>query len=143
MKDPVSSEDAAPGIARAPEGAPGIARAPEGALRHSRGTLAFFAVILMLALYWFGYLLWDFVTDMVLGFLIAGGCRAYYLRLLPRLSGNRALAGAIVTVVVAVLIALPTLWLVTSLSRQAASAYEAVSVALTDATVQEAIRGEG
>ena len=31
----------------------------------------------------------------------------------------------------------------TSLSRQAASAYEAVSVALNDATVQEALRGEG
>ena len=97
----------------------------------------------MFALYWFGYLLWDFLTDMVLGFLIAGGCRAYYLRLVTKLSGNRALAGAIVTVVVAVLIALPTLWLVTSLSRQAASAYEAVSVALADSTVQDSLRGEG
>jgi len=113
------------------------------ALPHSRGTLAFFAVVLVFALYWFGYLLWDFVTDMVLGFLIAGGCRPYYLRLTTRLSGNRALAGGIVTVAVAVIIALPTLWLVTSLSRQAASAYEAVSVALTDAPVQEALRGEG
>jgi predicted PurR-regulated permease PerM len=115
----------------------------EKALPHSRGTLALFAAVLAFALYWFGYLLWDFVTDMVLGFLIAGGCRSYYLRLVPRLSGNRALAGALVTVAVAVLIALPTLWLVTALSRQAASAYEAVSVALADDTVQAALRGEG
>lgn len=122
MKDPVRSHTAA---------------------SHSRGTLAFFAVVLLLALYWFGYLLWDFVTDMVLGFLIAGGCRSYYLRLVRRLSGNQNLAGAVVTIAVAVLIALPTLWLVTSLSRQAASAYEAVSVALNDVTVQEALRGEG
>src|SRR4051794_3850852 len=143
MKDPLRSEVVAPPLAQTPEGAAAIARAPEGALRHSRGTLAFFAVVLMFALYWFGCLLWDFLPGMVLGFLIAGGCRAYYLRLLPKLSGNRALAGAIVTVVVAVLIALPTLWLVTSLSRQAASAYEAVSVALADTTVQEALRGEG
>jgi len=110
---------------------------------HSRGTLAFFAVVLLFALYWFGYLLWDFVTDMVLGFLIAGGCRSYYLRLVARLHGREALAGAVVTVAVAVVIALPTLWLVTSLSRQAASAYEAVSLALTDVTVQESLRGEG
>ncbi len=111
--------------------------------RHSRGTLVFFAVVFMFALYWFGYLLWDFVTDMVLGFLIAGGCRAYYLRLLPRVSGNRTLAGALVTLVVAIVIALPTVWLLTSLSKQAASAYDTVRSALAEATVQEALRGEG
>ncbi|MFT3923408.1 MAG: AI-2E family transporter [Myxococcales bacterium] len=116
---------------------------PDVQVTHSRGTLAFFAVVLLFALYWFGYLLWDFVTDMVLGFLIAGGCRTYYLRLVRRLSGNQALAGAVVTVAVAVVIALPTLWLVTSLSRQAAHAYEAVSASLGDPTVQEALRGEG
>ncbi len=97
----------------------------------------------MFALYWFGYLLWDFVTDMVLGFLIAGGCRAYYLRVLERTNGNRTLAGALVTVVVAIVIALPTVWLLTSLSRQAASAYDTVRGALAEAAVQEALRGEG
>jgi predicted PurR-regulated permease PerM len=110
---------------------------------HSRGTLAFFACVMLVALYWFGYLLWGFATDMVLGFLIAGGVRSYYLRLVPKMSGNQVLAGAVVTMLVAVLVALPTFWLVTSLSRQAASAYDAVSLALTDATVQESLRGEG
>jgi predicted PurR-regulated permease PerM len=112
-------------------------------VQHTRGTLAFFAVVMLCALYWFGFLLWDFVTDLVLGFLIAGGCRAYYLRLVPKLGGSQGLAGAIVTVAVAVLVALPTVWLVTSLSRQAANAYEAVSAALSDGSVQEALQGKG
>lgn len=111
--------------------------------RHSRGTLAFFALVFVFALYWFGYLLWDFVTDMVLGFLIAGGCRPYYLRLAARLGGRNRLAGALVTVIIAVFIALPTVWLLTSLSRQAAGAYETVRTALSENTVQEALRGEG
>jgi predicted PurR-regulated permease PerM len=112
-------------------------------VQHSRGTLAFFAAVLFVALYWFGYLLWDFLTDMLLGFLVAGGCRAYYLRLASRLKGNEALSAAIVTLAVAVVIALPTLWLVTSLSRQAAHAYDAVSIALADTEVQAALHGEG
>jgi predicted PurR-regulated permease PerM len=110
---------------------------------HSRGTLAFFAVVLFVALYWFGYLLWDFLTDMVLGFLIAGGCRPYHLRLSARLSGKEGLSAALLTVAVAICVALPTLWLVTSLSRQAANAYEAVSAALADGNVQEALHGDG
>lgn len=112
-------------------------------LPHSRGTLAFFAVVLLVALYWFGYLLWDFITDVVLGFLISGGCRPYYLRLSARLGGKQGLSAALVTVAVAVGVALPTLWLVTSLSRQAANAYEAVSAALADGNVQDALHGEG
>jgi predicted PurR-regulated permease PerM len=78
---------------------------------------------------------------MVLGFLIASGSRPYYLRLASRLSST--LSAAIITVAVAVVVALPTLWLVTSLSRQAANAYEAVSLALADGDVQDALHGEG
>jgi predicted PurR-regulated permease PerM len=111
--------------------------------QHSRGTLAFFAVVLGVATYWFGYLLWDFVTDMVLGFLIAAGCRPTYLRLSAWLSGKTTLSAALVTFGVAVTVALPTLWLVTSLSQQATNAYEAVSVALADGNVQSALHGEG
>lgn len=110
---------------------------------HTVGMLLFFVSVFALALYWFGYLLWDFVTDMVLGFLIAGGCRAYYLRLVEKLRGREQLAAAIVTVVVAVLIALPTLWLITSLSRQAGTFYATFKLALSDEGVQQALRGEG
>jgi predicted PurR-regulated permease PerM len=110
---------------------------------HSRGTLAFFALVLFAALYWFGYLLWDFLTDMLLGFLIAGGCRTYHAQLSARLKGSEALSAGIVTTVVAIVVALPTLWLVTSLSQQAAHAYEAVRTALTDTNVQDALHGEG
>ncbi len=110
---------------------------------HSRGTLAFFAVVLAAALYWFGYLLWDFLTEMVLGFLIAGGCRAFHLRLAARLGGREGLSAALVTLAVAIGVALPTLWLVTSLSRQAANAYEAVSAALAHGSVQDALQGDG
>jgi predicted PurR-regulated permease PerM len=112
-------------------------------LPHSRGTLAFFAVVLATALYWFGYLLWDFLTDMVLGFLIAGGCRSYYLKLCARLGGRQALGAAIITMAVAVVVALPTLWLVTSLSQQAANAYTTVSGALAEEHVRSALHGEG
>jgi predicted PurR-regulated permease PerM len=116
---------------------------PPPILRHSLGMTLFFLSVLLLALYSFGFLLWDFVTDMVIGFLIAGGSRAYYLRLLPKLGGRENLAAAIVTVVMAVVVALPMLWLITSLSHEAASAYERVQTALDDDSVQQALRGEG
>jgi predicted PurR-regulated permease PerM len=116
---------------------------PEPPLRRSAGTTAFFACLLGLALYWFGYLLWDFATDMVLGFLIASGARPYYLRLCARWPERTNLVAVLITFVLAVGIALPALWLVTALSRQAASAYTAVELALADASVQEALRGEG
>jgi predicted PurR-regulated permease PerM len=112
-------------------------------VQHSRGTLAFFALVLFAALYWFGYLLWDFLTDMLLGFLIAGGCRPYYQKLTLRLKGSETLSAAVVTLAVAIVVALPTLWLVTSLSQQAAHAYEAVRVALADTSVQDALHGQG
>lgn len=109
---------------------------------HPRGAVVFFFLVLAAALGAFLYTLWEFVADLVLGLLIAGMVRPLYVRLLQDVKGRRTLAAAAVTTLVAVLIAFPLIWLVTSLSRQAASAYTLIQELLAGDMVQQALRGE-
>jgi predicted PurR-regulated permease PerM len=113
---------------------------PDG--EQPRGAVVFFFLVLTAAMAAFVYTLWEFVADLVLGLLIAGMARPLYLRLLRDGKGRPTLAAAAVTTLVAVLIVFPLIWLVTSLSQQAASAYTLVQEMLAGEGVQQALRGE-
>lgn len=110
---------------------------------HPTGAVIFFFAVFLASLFAFMYVLWDFVTDVVLGFLIAGICRPLYLRSLSVLRNKGWLAAGLVTSFVGILVAVPTVYLVTSLSQQAASAYVLIHGSLEGPMVQEALRGEG
>jgi predicted PurR-regulated permease PerM len=115
----------------------------DASTRRPKGAVVFFLAVLALAIASFGYLLWDFTTDLVIGFLIAGACRPYYERLLPRLGGRQTLAAALTTAAVTVLVVLPTIMFIASLSKQAATAYTAIREALALEGVQESLHGQG
>ncbi len=97
---------------------------------HSTGAIIFFCAVLVAALLAFGYVLSEFFSDLVLGFLIAGTARPMYLRLVKKLGGRPQLSAAIVTGAVAFVVAVPTVLLVASLSQQAAAAYQVIHDAL-------------
>lgn len=97
---------------------------------HSTGAIIFFCAVLVTALAAFGYVLRDFVTDLVLGLLIAGTIRPLYLRTTARLKGRSVLAASLITGLVTVSVAVPAVLLITSLSQQAAQAYQIIHDAL-------------
>jgi predicted PurR-regulated permease PerM len=109
---------------------------------HSRGAVVFFYLVLATAVGALLYTLWEFVADVVLGLLAAGMVRPLYLKLLDEVKGRRTLAASAVTTLVAVLIAVPLIWLVTSLSQQAATAYTLLHDMLAGQSMQQALRGE-
>ncbi len=110
---------------------------------HPTGAVVFFFAVFVASLFAFVYVLWDFATDVVLGFLIAAICRPLYLRALNGLHGKAWLAAGLVTSLVGIMVAVPAIYLVTSLSQQAAAAYVIVHDSLEGPAVQEALRGEG
>lgn len=110
---------------------------------HSTGAVIFFCVVLVAALFAFGYVLRDFFTDVVLGLLIAGTVRPLYLWVLARLRGRSATAATLVTALVMITVAVPAVLLITSLSQQAAAAYEVIHRALAVESTDAAMRGEG
>lgn len=85
-----------------------------------------FGLLFVSAFVGFGYVLWSFVSDFILGLLAAGLARPLYLRLVVKLKGREALAAAIVVLVVTVSIVLPATFLSVSLTQQATSAYTVV-----------------
>jgi predicted PurR-regulated permease PerM len=62
---------------------------------------------------------------------------------MPKLGGRETLAAALTTAAVTVLVVLPTIMFIASLSRQAGTAYTAIREALALEGVQDAIHGEG
>jgi predicted PurR-regulated permease PerM len=108
-----------------------------------RGAVVFFLAVLGVAVGLFGYLLWDFATDLLLGFLIASAVRHRFLWLTEKLGGRPALAAALTSVAVAVLVAVPAIMFLTSLSKQAAVAYEAVRASMGLEAVQHALEPDG
>ena len=112
-------------------------------LGHTRGAIVFFYGVLCAALAALVYMLWEFLADVLLGLLIAGMVRPLYDRALEDVKGRRRLAASAVTALVAVAVAFPLAWLVTSLVQQAASAYVLVQEALAQDSVQQALHGEG
>lgn len=110
---------------------------------HPRGAVFFFYAVLAAALAAFIYTLWEFLADVVLGLLGAGMARPLYLRLLEDVKGRRMVAASAVTALVAVAVAFPLLWLVTSLAQQASSFYTLVQEALISKSFQQALHGKG
>ena len=98
---------------------------------HSTGAIIFFCAVLLTALAAFGYVLSAFLTDLVLGLLVAGTIRPFYLRASAWLKGRNILAATLVTALVTVAVAVPAVLLITSLSQQAAHAYQIIHDALT------------
>lgn len=112
-------------------------------VQHPRGAVVFFYVMFCGALLAFAYTLWDYVSDVVLGLLIAGMVHPLYRRVLEEVKGRRTLAASAVTALVAVMVAFPLMWLVTSLAQQATGAYALIRDALSSDTIQDALHGEG
>jgi predicted PurR-regulated permease PerM len=110
---------------------------------HSTGAIIFFCAVLVAALFAFAYVLSEFFSDLVLGFLIAGTARPMYLRMVKRLHGRPQLAAALMTALVAFVVAVPTVLLVASLSQQAASAYQVIHDALVAENSGPGPQGEG
>jgi len=110
---------------------------------HSRGAVVFFCAVLVSALFAFGYVLRDFFSDVVLGLLIAGTIRPLYLWVLSRMKGRSMTAATIVTTLVMVAVAVPAVLLITSLSQQAAYAYQIIHDALAAENSEAALEGSG
>ena len=110
---------------------------------HSTGAVVFFCAVLISALFAFGYVLRDFFSDVVLGLLIAGTVRPLYLRVLARLRGRSMAAATLVTALVMFAVAVPAVLLITSLSQQAAAAYQIIHDALVGESSDAALAGEG
>ncbi len=107
------------------------------------GAVFFFFAVLIGAVGAFTYIIWDFATDVVIGFLLAGVCRPLYLRTLQGVRGRNFLAAGLITTLVAVAVAVPTVYLIASLSLQAGLAFHLVQSALASDDMQAALRGEG
>ena len=108
--------------------------------QHSTGAILFFCAVLLGALGAFCYVLRDFLTDVVLGLLIAGTARPMYLWMVTRLKGRTNLAAMLVTGLVAFSVAVPTVLLVASLSQQAAAAYQIIHDYLTTESADSALQ---
>jgi predicted PurR-regulated permease PerM len=130
-----------------PEAPPPEAPEPEPAARADAeperlGTIFFFA-LLLLSVASLGLLFFGYAADFVLALLFASlGAPAFH-RLQARLGGRRALAAALVCLALVVLVALPLVYLVTSLSAEAAHAFEATRSSLSNEKVEAALFGEG
>lgn len=110
---------------------------------HSTGAILFFCGVLVAALGAFAYVLGDFVSDVVLGLLIAGTARPFYLRVNARLRNKPNLSAGVVTALVAISVAVPAVLLIASLSQQAASAYQIIHDALTTDNPSSALQSDG
>lgn len=111
--------------------------------QHSTGAILFFCAVLVAALAAFGYVLRDFVTDVVLGLLIAGTARPLYLWVVKRLKGRTNVAAMLVTALVGFAVAVPTVLLIASLSQQAADAYQIIHDYLASDSTDSALSGHG
>ena len=88
------------------------------------------------------YLFWAFVNDMILALLIAGLSYPMNRALRQRLGGRRALSAGLVTAMIVIIIAVPTSFLVTSLSVEAASAFDAGRSLVTGEKVKDFLFGD-
>ena len=102
----------------------------------------FFFVLFLGAFLALLYLFWAFINDMILALLIAGLSYPLQRWLRPRLGGRRHLAAGLVTTLIVIIIAVPTSFLVTSLSIEAASAFETGRHAVTGEKVRDFLFGD-
>jgi predicted PurR-regulated permease PerM len=87
------------------------------------------------------YLFSGFVTDLILALVFAAMTVDSYRRLVPKVGGRPWLASLITCLIFVVLAALPITFLVTSLSAEAAHAFDATKNELTAEQVQEFLFG--
>jgi predicted PurR-regulated permease PerM len=109
---------------------------------HSTGAILFFCAVLLAALGGFAYVLGDFVSDVVLGLLIAGTARPFYLRVDRLFKHKPNLSAGVVTGLVTFAVAVPAVLLIISLSQQAASAYQIIHDALTVDSSNSSLHGD-
>lgn len=110
---------------------------------HSTGAILFFCAVLVAALAGFFYVLGEFITDVVLGLLIAGTARPLYLRVNRRLKNKPILSASLVTGLVTFAVTVPAILLIASLSQQAASAYQIIHDALSTDNPTSALQSDG
>lgn len=98
-------------------------RVPE----NSRFVTALFLIVFAIALVLFVRLLFVFVTAIVLGLVLASLFWPLHQRLLRATRGRRNLAAGVMTVIVALVVLVPLVLLITSLSAQAFTLYQKAS----------------
>jgi len=108
----------------------------------SRAAVLSFLVLMSASIGALAYLLSDFVTDTIVGLMLAALSRPLYQRLVQRGHAEWASA-ALVTAVVGVVITVPTLLLLSNLASQAARAYNTTSQSFSTAAVNDALFGGG
>jgi predicted PurR-regulated permease PerM len=110
---------------------------------HSTGAILFFCAVLVAALASFVYVLGEFITDVVLGLLIAGTARPLFLRVNRWLKHKPILSASLVTGLVTFAVTVPAVLLIASLSQQAASAYQIIHDALSTDNPSSALQSDG
>lgn len=88
------------------------------------------------------YLFWPFINDLILALLIAGASYPMQRWFRRKLNNRRHLAAGIVTGLIVIIIAVPTSFLVTTLSVEAAAAFDAGRSAVTAEKVRDFLFGE-
>lgn len=112
-------------------------------IHHSPGAIALFMMVFALALLAFGYLFWGYLTDFILAFMFTALFRGPYERLRERLGDRPLAAAALVTTLIAILVAVPLGFILVSLSVEAASFYNSTISMLTVEEVELYFFGEG
>lgn len=115
---------------------------PEQEKLESVATIVFF-ILLLASLFAVGYLFFSFLTDFILALLFLSIFNPSYRWLLPRVKNRRWLASLLVSILVVHVVAIPTTFLVGSLSAEAASAYQISRDSLSLEQVEQFLFGDG
>ncbi len=112
-------------------------------VHHSPGAIALFMVVFLFFLGAFAYLFWGYVTDFILAFMFTALFRDVYESLRVRLGDRPLVASALVTFLIAVLVAIPAGFIVVSLTVEAANFYNSTISMLTVDEIELYFFGEG
>ncbi|MBI4815361.1 MAG: AI-2E family transporter [Deltaproteobacteria bacterium] len=99
--------------------------------------------LLAVAIFAVAYTLQTFVSDFVLALVFAALAAPLHQRLAARLGGRSGLAAALVTALVVVLVAVPTTFMITSLTKEGAHLYEASRGSFSSAGIETFLFGDG
>lgn len=115
---------------------------PEQDKLESVATVVFF-VLLFGSIFAVGYLFFSFLTDFILALLFLSIFNPIYRWLMPRVKNRKWLASLLVSILVVHVVAIPTSFLVGSLSAEAASAYQSSRESLSLEQVEQFLFGDG
>jgi predicted PurR-regulated permease PerM len=102
-----------------------------------------FVIIFIAAIVGVSFVLFHFLTDFILALLFLSLFSPLYRWLLPRLKWRKWLASLIVSLVVVIVVAIPTTFVVGSLSAEAANLYDATRDSLSLERVDQFLFGDG